>query len=71
MKQSESMVKSADLLNIQRPLQTDEQAQGDLLYNHKEKTKSFEWRAIDHIVYRRRICQNSCPREDSMTKDAE
>ena len=41
MKQSESMVKSADLLNIRRPLQTDEQAQGDLFYNHKEKCKIF------------------------------
>ena len=45
MKQSESMVKSADLLNIQRPLQTDEQAQGDRLYNHKEKCKIFRVRS--------------------------
>ena len=33
-KQTESMVKSADLLNIQRPLPTNEQAQGDLLHGH-------------------------------------
>ena len=39
MEQSESIVKSADLLNIQRPLQTDEQAQGNLLYNHKERVQ--------------------------------
>ena len=36
MKRSESKVNSADLFNIQRPLRTDKQTQGDLLSNHKE-----------------------------------
>ena len=64
MEQSESNAGSADLLNIQRPLQTSEQAQGNnLLHNHKERVQNlFELRAIDQVVYRCRICQNSCLR---------
>ena len=40
-KQTESMVKTADLLNIQRLLPTNEQAQGDLLYNHQERVQNL------------------------------
>ena len=55
------MVESADLLNIQRPHQTNEQAQGQLVVLPQVTSeKSFEWRAIDHIVYKCGICQNSC-----------
>ena len=39
--QTESMVKSADLLNIQRPLPTNEQAQGDLLHSHQERVQNL------------------------------
>ena len=38
---SESTVTSNDLLNIQRPLLTNEQEQGDLLQNHKERLEIF------------------------------
>ena len=39
---TESMVKSADLLNIQkRPLPTNEQALGDLLHSHKERVQNL------------------------------
>ena len=41
MEQSESTVTSADLLNLQRPLLTNEQSQGDLLQNHKEWVNNF------------------------------
>ena len=41
MEQSESTVGSADLLNIQRPLQNNEQAQGNLLHNHKERVQNL------------------------------
>ena len=41
MKQSESKVNSADLLDIQRPLRTDKQTQGDLLSNHKERVQNL------------------------------
>ena len=40
MEQSGSTVGSADLLNIQRPLQNTEQAQGNLLHNHKERVQN-------------------------------
>ena len=39
MERSES--ESADLLNIQRAPPTNEQAQDDLLYNHKERAKNL------------------------------
>ena len=35
------MVKSADLLNIQRPLPINEQALGDLLHSHKERVQNL------------------------------
>ena len=35
------MVKSADLLNIQRPLQTNEQVQGILMQSQKERVKNL------------------------------
>ena len=38
---SASMVTSADLLNIQRPLLTNEQAQGNLLQNRKERVENL------------------------------
>ena len=38
---SESTVTSDDLLNIQRPLLTNEQEQGDLLQNHKERVENL------------------------------
>ena len=38
---SESLVPSADLLKTQRPLLTNEQAQGDLLQNHKERLENL------------------------------
>ena len=61
MEQSESNAGSADLLNIQRPLQTSEQAQSNLLHNHKERVQNlFELRASDQVVYRCTIFQNSC-----------
>ena len=41
MEQSESTVESTDLLNIQRPLQTSEQAQGNLLQNHTGITEKI------------------------------
>ena len=41
MEQSESIVTSADLLNIQRPLLTNEHAQGELLPNHKERVENL------------------------------
>ena len=39
MDKSDSTVKTA--LNIQRPLLTNEQAQGDLLQNHKERVANL------------------------------
>ena len=38
---AESMVKSADLLNIQRPFLTNEPEQGDLLYSQKRYCRIF------------------------------
>ena len=40
-KQTESMVKSADLLNIRRPSPTNEQALGDLLHGHQERVQNL------------------------------
>ena len=39
MEKSESLVPPVDLLNIQRPLLTNDQAQRDLLQNHKERVE--------------------------------
>ena len=41
MDKSESTVTSDDLLNFQRPLVTNEQEQGDLLQNHKERVQNL------------------------------
>ena len=41
MEQSESVVASDDLLNTQRPLPTNDQEKGDLLFNHKERVQHF------------------------------
>ena len=41
MDQSESIITSADLFNVQRPLLTNEQAQGNLLQNRKERVENL------------------------------
>ena len=39
MEQSELVVASVDLPNTQRPLPTNDQEKGDLLFNHKERAQ--------------------------------
>ena len=71
-KQTESFVKSADLLNIQRPLQTNEHEQGDLLYNHKGRLQN-----LSNEKHLTKLCTDAgfvktvAPGQFFMTKDAE
>ena len=56
MVKSESLVSLADLLNVQRPLLTNELAQGNLLQNHKERVENFpDDEQLIKIMYRCRI----------------
>ena len=62
MEQSESVVASDDLPNIQRPLPTNDQEKGDLLFNHNERVQNLsDEEQLIKIVYGCRFCQDSCP----------
>ena len=72
MNKSESLVLSADLLNIQSPLLINEQAQGNLLQHHKERVENLH---DDEQVIK--LCTNAgsiktvALGQYFMTKDAE
>ena len=70
MDNAESTVKTA--LNIPRPLLTHEQAQGDLLQNHKERVENLP--DDEQLI---KLCPDAgfikmvAPGQHFMTKDAE
>ena len=65
------MIKSADFVNIQRPPPTNEQAQGDLLYYHKESVQNHS--NEEQLI---KLCTDAgfvktvAPGQFFMTKDA-
>ena len=71
-KQTESMVKSADLLNIQRLLPTNEQAQGDLLSYHKERVQNLsKEKQLIKMCTDAGFIKTVAPGQFFLTKDAE
>ena len=70
MDNAESTVKTA--LNIQRPLLTNEQAQGDLLQNHKEQVENLlDDEQLIKLCTDVGFVKTVAPGQHFMTKDAE
>ena len=66
------MVKSTDLLNIQRPLQTNEQAQSNLMQNHKDRVNNLsDEKQLIKLCKDARFVKTIATGQYFMTNDAE